>query len=96
MHNFILKICEYILSLRIRRGSRDTLMLSIEKWHRLSISYCFVAPQRTLESALLQAAVRGGAGTDVKEKRTYVYIYVYIYIRTPRYPKGETISDGRQ
>lgn len=29
-----------------------------------------------------------GAGTDVKEKRTYV--------RTPRYAKGETISDGRQ
>lgn len=65
------------------------IMLSIEKWHRLSMRYCFVvdALRRTLEPALSFRPVRG-AGTDVKEKRTYV--------RTPRYPKGETISDGRQ
>lgn len=65
------------------------IMLFIEKWHRLSMRYCFVvdALRRTLEPALSFRPVRG-AGTDVKEKRTYV--------RTPRYPKGETISDGRQ
>lgn len=35
----------------------DGIMLSIEKWHRLSIRYCFAvhALRRTLESALLQA-----------------------------------------
>lgn len=56
----------------------DGTMLSIEKWHRLSIRYCFAvdALRRTLdELALLQRVepVRG-AGTGC-ERETYVCTY---------------------